>query len=52
VNIELHQTFVSHFQQQRLADFRIGDIGAFHYLVHFKRLLAERAENIFSIIQQ
>jgi len=52
VNIEFHQTFFSHFQQQRLADFLIGEIGAFHYLVHFKRLLAERTQDIFSIIQQ
>jgi hypothetical protein len=47
VNIEFHQTFVSHF----LASFLIHDIGAFHDLVDFERLLAERAENIFSIIQ-
>src|SRR5947207_7087422 len=51
VNIELHQTFVSHFQQEGLASFLIHDIGALHDLVDFERLLAERAEDIFSIIQ-
>ena len=51
VDIELHQAFVSHFQQEGLASFLIHDIGAFHDLVDFERLLAERAQNIFSIIQ-
>jgi hypothetical protein len=50
VDIELHQAFVSHFQQERLASFFIHDIGAFHDLVHFERLLAERSRDIFSII--
>ena len=35
----------------RLASFLIHDIGAFHDLADFERLLAERAEDIFSIIQ-
>jgi hypothetical protein len=51
VNIEFHQALVSHFQQQGLAGFLIHDIGPFHDLVDFERLLAERAEDIFSIIQ-
>jgi hypothetical protein len=51
VYIELHQAFISHFQQEGLASFFIRDIGAFHNLVHFKRLLAERIQDIFSIIQ-
>jgi hypothetical protein len=51
VDIELHQAFVSHFQQEGLASFLIRDIGAFHDLVDFERLLAERAQDIFSIIQ-
>src|SRR5580692_1660229 len=51
VNIESHQTFVSHFQEEGLANFLVHDIGAFHDLVDFERLLAERAEDIFSIIQ-
>jgi hypothetical protein len=42
VDIELHQTFLSHFQQEGLASFLIHDIGAFHNLVDFERLLAER----------
>jgi hypothetical protein len=50
VDIELHQAFVSHFQQEGLASFFIHDIGAFHHLVQFERLLAERAQDIFSII--
>jgi hypothetical protein len=52
VNIELHQAFVSHFQQESLASFLPRDIGAFHDLVNFERLLAERAQDIVSIIQQ
>lgn len=51
VDIELHQAFVSHFQQEGLASFLINDIGAFHDLVDFERLLAERAQDILSIIQ-
>jgi hypothetical protein len=51
VNIELHQAFVSHFQQEGLASFLIHDICAFHDFVDFERLLAERAQDIFSIIQ-
>ena len=51
VNIEFHQTFVSHFQEEGLASFLIHHIGAFHDLVDFEWLLAERAEDIFSIIQ-
>jgi len=51
VNIEFHQAFVSHFQQEGLAGFLIHDIGPFHDLVDFERLLAERAQDIFSIIQ-
>jgi hypothetical protein len=51
VNIEFHQAFVSHFQEKGLAGFLIHDIGAFHDLVDFERLLAERAQDIFSIIQ-
>ena len=51
VDIELHQAFVSHFQQEGLASFLIHYIGAFHDFVDFERLLAERAQDIFSIIQ-
>jgi hypothetical protein len=51
VDIELHQAFVSHFQQEGLASFFIHNIGAFHDLVDFERLLAERAQDIFPIIQ-
>jgi hypothetical protein len=51
VDIELHQAFVSHFQQEGLASFLIHDIGAFHDLVDFEWLSAQRAQDIFSIIQ-
>jgi hypothetical protein len=51
VDIELHQAFLSHFQQEGLASFLIHDIGALHDLVDFQRLLAKRAQDIFSIIQ-
>jgi hypothetical protein len=51
VNIEFHQAFVSHFQQEGLAGLLIHDIGAFHDLIDFERLLAERAQDILSIIQ-
>jgi hypothetical protein len=51
VNIELQQAFVSHFQQEGLAGFFIHEIGASHDLVQFERLLAERTQDIFSIIQ-
>jgi hypothetical protein len=51
VDIELHQAFGAHFQKQGLASFLIHDIGAFHDFVDFERLLAERAQDILSIIQ-
>jgi len=49
VNIELHQAFVSRFKQEGLTSFFIHDIGAFHDLS--ERLLAERTQDIFSIIE-
>jgi hypothetical protein len=51
VDIKLHQAFVSHLQQEGLASFFIYDIGAFHDFVRFERLLAERPQDILSIIQ-
>jgi len=51
VNIEFHQTFAAHFQKEGLADFLIRDIGAFHDLVDFERLLAEHIQDILPIIQ-
>jgi hypothetical protein len=51
VNIEFHQAFVSHFQQEGLAGLLIHDIGALHDFVDFEWLLAERAQDSFSIIQ-
>jgi hypothetical protein len=51
VDIELHQAFVAHFQQQGLASFLIHDIGAFHDFVDFEGLLAKRPQDVFSIIQ-
>jgi hypothetical protein len=51
VDIELHRAFVPHFQQEGLASFLVRDIGAFHDLVDFERLLPKRHQDIFSIIQ-
>jgi hypothetical protein len=51
VNIELYQTIVSHFQQKGLARLLVRDIGAFHDFVDFEWLLAERAQDILSLIQ-
>src|SRR6266404_2455004 len=51
VNIEFHQTFAAHFQKEGLAGFLIDDIGAFHDLVDFERLLAEHTQDILPIIQ-
>ena len=52
VNIEFHQTFAAHFQKEGLAGFLIHDIGAFHDLVDFERLLAEHTQDILPIIQR
>ena len=51
MNIELHQTFLAHFQQEGLARLLIQKIGAFHDLVKFERLLAKRVQNMFSVVQ-
>jgi hypothetical protein len=51
MDIELHQALVPHFQQERLASFFIRNIGAFHDLVYFERLLTKRAQDIFSIVR-
>jgi hypothetical protein len=51
VDIELHQALVAHFQQEGLARFLICDVGPFHDLVNLERLLAERGQDLFSIIQ-
>jgi hypothetical protein len=51
VDIELHQAFVAHFQQKRMASFLVRDIGAFHYFIDLERLLAERAQDFFPVIQ-
>jgi hypothetical protein len=51
VDIELHQAFVAHFQQEGLASLFIHDVGTFHDFVDLERLLAKRAQDIFSIIQ-
>jgi hypothetical protein len=51
VDIELHQAFVPHSQQQGLARFLICDIRALHDFINLERLLAERSQDIFSIVQ-
>src|SRR2546426_1134988 len=49
VDIEFHQAFVAHFQQQGLASFLIREIGAPHDLVGLERLLPERIEDILTV---
>jgi hypothetical protein len=44
-------TVVAHFQKEGLASFLIHAIGALHDFVDFERLLAERGQDTFSIIQ-
>ena len=51
MDIELHQAFVAHFQQKRMASFLVRDIGAFHYFIDLERLLAERTQDFFPVIQ-
>ena len=51
MNIEFHRSFVSHSQQERLASFLVRDIGAFHDLVGFERLLMERTQDFVTVIQ-
>jgi hypothetical protein len=51
VNVEFHQTFAAHFQKEGLAGFLIHDIGTFHDLIDFERLLAKRIQDILPIIQ-
>jgi hypothetical protein len=51
VNIELYQAIVPHFQQKGLARLLVRDIDAFHDFVDFEWLLAERVQDILSLIQ-
>jgi len=51
VDVELHQTFVAHFQKQGLAGFLIREIGTPHQLIGLERLLAKRIQDIFAIFQ-
>jgi hypothetical protein len=51
VNIEFHNTLVSHSQQEGLTSFLVRNIGSFHDLVHLERLFAQSAQDIVSIIQ-
>jgi hypothetical protein len=50
VDVELHDAFIPHFQQQGLACFIIHDVGALFYLEGLEGLFAKRAQNMFSII--
>jgi hypothetical protein len=52
VNIEFHQTLVTHFQEEGLAGFLIRDVGASHDLEEFERLFTKRIQDVFSVIQQ
>jgi hypothetical protein len=51
VNIEFHNTLVSHLQQERLASFLVHDIGSSHDLTNLERLFAQSVQDIVSIIQ-
>ena len=51
VDIELHQTFVSHFQQEGLASFLVHDISSSHDFTNLQRLFVKSAQDIVSIIQ-
>jgi hypothetical protein len=51
MDVELHQAFISHFHQERLAGFFIRDIGASHDFVDLERFLAKRAQYVLSIVQ-
>jgi hypothetical protein len=50
VNIELYQTIVPNFHQKGLARLLVQDIDAFHDFVDFEWLLAERVQDILSLI--
>jgi hypothetical protein len=51
VNVELHRAFVAHLQQQRLAGFLIGQIGALHDFKYLERLFAQRRQDFFAIVE-
>jgi hypothetical protein len=51
VNIEFHNTLVSHFQQEGLASFFVRDVGSYHDLANLERFFAQSAQDIVSIIQ-
>jgi hypothetical protein len=51
VNIELYQTFLAHLQQDGLASFVVDDVRAPFNLKGLERLFAQRAQNMFSIVQ-
>jgi hypothetical protein len=51
VNVEFHGAFVAHFQQQRLAGFLIGQIGALHDFKDLERLFAQGSQYFFAIVE-
>jgi hypothetical protein len=51
MDVEFHQTFVTHLQKQGLAGFLIREIGTPHELVGLLRLLAKRIQDILAIFQ-
>jgi hypothetical protein len=51
VNIEFHNTLVSHFQQEGLASFLVRDIGSSHDLANLERLFAQSVQDIVSIVR-
>jgi hypothetical protein len=51
VNIEFHNTLVSHFQQEGLASFLVRNIGSFHDLIDLERLFAQSTQNFVALIE-
>jgi hypothetical protein len=51
VDVEFHQSFITHFQQEGLACLLIWDIGTLHNLEKLEGLLPKRIQNFLSIIQ-
>jgi hypothetical protein len=51
VNIEFHNTLVSHFQQEGLAGLLVQDIRSSHDLMNLERFFAQSIQDIVAIIE-
>jgi hypothetical protein len=51
MDVEFHDAFIPHFQQQGLARFIVDDVGALFYLEGLEGLFAKCTQYMFSIIQ-